>query len=138
MRLKSVLMFLVIVVCAGVLAIVLMSGKVVPVQPAITRTLTSTGMCHIRMVPRDKAPGNGWKEHNKFISVESDTDYTDMYRDGTVYITYNDPLHGGWYFDTDSYWVQTDAHINVWDIRTRWTWFNPAFASGKWQLWYPC
>ena len=89
------------------------------------------------MIPYDKAPGNGWREHNKSVYVNSYTDYTDLYSQGKVYITYNDPSYGGSYFDDDSYWVKPKAP-NLWSIRTRWTWFNPQFASGDWELWYRC
>jgi hypothetical protein len=137
MHLKKIMRFLFLLLCAGLLATVLRSGGIVPSQPAIVHTLTPASTCHMRMIAYDNAPGNGWKEHDKFISVNSGTDYTYLYDEGWAYITYNDSSNGGWSFDSNSYWLQPSS-LNVWNIRTRWTWFNQTFTSGDWVLWYPC
>ncbi len=137
MRLKKIMHFLVLLLCAGLLTTVLRSGGVALSQPVTVHTLTPASTCHVRMIAYDNAPGNGWKEHNKSVSVNSSTDYTGLYDEGWAYITYNDPSNGGWSFDSNSYWLQPDGH-NIWDIRTRWTWFNQTFTSGYWELWYPC
>lgn len=91
----------------------------------------------MRMTAIDKAPGNWIDEHNKSVSVNSGTDFTNLFSQGSAYITYNDPFNGGWYFDRNVYWVQPQT-FNVWGIRTRWTWFNQQFVHGDWELNYAC
>lgn len=134
MRLKKRKQLLLLLLWAIFLFIFIRRSSVLSAKVHI---INYAGICHMRMKAYDDAPGNSFQEHQKFVSVNSSTDYTNLYDDKKVYITYNDPSNGGWYFDDYSSWVQPEA-FNVWSIRTRWTWFNPNFTSGDWELWYPC
>ncbi len=126
---------------ALLLALAVFTGLVSPLESrtASAHVLMPAGICHMRMTPIDKAPGDWWDEHNKSVIVpHTGPDHTGEYRNGTAYITYNGGnAYPTGYFDRNSFWVQPQTAYE-WGIRTRWTWFNPNFVQGDWELWYPC
>jgi hypothetical protein len=96
-------------------------------------------VCVWTLTPVDKAPGNGWEQHNKLLfAIDAPEDLTQLFLSGQLHISYtgdNSNILGT--ADNNAWWIGVQS-MNQWGLSTVWTWTNPDFTSYDWLALWNC